>query len=123
VRLDVAHAHAAGVQPEDLLVQAREPRLTLGHELGLERSLAVARGLDAHGPQVGVHRLWCHTVAAVARTAGGRLPARIANGLGQLRAQRRLDHPARELREQPARAGDLLGLQAPEGLLELVRGQ
>jgi hypothetical protein len=43
--------------------------------------------------------------------------------LGQLGAQRRLDHPARELREQSARSGDPLGLQALQRVLELRRRQ
>src|SRR3954470_1310054 len=39
---------------------------------------------------------------------------------GQLGPQRRLDHPARELADQPARAGDPLQLDALERLVERV---
>ncbi len=37
MRGDVAHGHAPGVEPEDLLVQARQPRLALVDQLGFER--------------------------------------------------------------------------------------
>ena len=43
--------------------------------------------------------------------------------LGQLRPQRGLDHPARQLREQPARAGDLLGLKALQRVLQRLGRQ
>ena len=43
VRGDVAHRHAAGVEVKHALVQARQPRLALGDQLGIKRALAVAR--------------------------------------------------------------------------------
>ena len=43
VRLDVADAHAAGVEAEDLVVQPGQPGLALGHQLRLEAAGAVAR--------------------------------------------------------------------------------
>lgn len=52
------------------------------------------------------------------RAAPGR---RIAQALGQLSAQRRLDHPAGELGQQPARVGDLLRAQPLQGILERPR--
>src|SRR4030095_6600300 len=56
VRLDVTHGHAAGVEPEDLLVQPGQPGLALAHELGVEAALAVARRLDVDRPQLGLGR-------------------------------------------------------------------
>src|SRR3954454_7831773 len=44
----------------------------------------------------------------------------MAEMTGQLGPQRRLDHPARELADQPARAGDPLQLDALERLVERV---
>jgi len=38
--------------------------------------------------------------------------------LGKLGAQRGLDHPAGQLRQQAARAGDLLGLKALQRVLQ-----
>jgi hypothetical protein len=43
--------------------------------------------------------------------------------LRQLGPQGGLDHPARELGQQPARAGDLLRLETLERVLERSRGQ
>jgi hypothetical protein len=51
------------------------------------------------------------------------LAGRIAQVLGQLGAQRRLDDPAGELRQQAARARDLLGLKPLQRLLELLARQ
>lgn len=59
----------------------------------------------------------------VAGAAGRGLPGPVAQVLVQLRSQRRLDHPARELRNQAAGAGDLLGLKALQRLLELLGRQ
>ncbi len=59
----------------------------------------------------------------IASAARRRLPRRVAQMLGQLRPERRLDHPARQLRQNTARSGDLLRLKALQRLLELVRGQ
>ena len=116
MRRDVADRHAAGVEPQDLVVQARQPRLALANELGLEAAVAVARGLDLHGPQLGVDRLATGAVANVGavRDAARRMP----EVLGQLGAQRRLDHPARQLREQPAGPGDVFGLKALQCVLK-----
>jgi hypothetical protein len=57
VLLDVAHGHAAGIEPENPIVEARQPGLALGHELGIEAALAIAWRADADGPQLGVDRL------------------------------------------------------------------
>ena len=43
VRADVADAHAAGVEPQDLVVQARQPGLALADQLRLKAAVAVAR--------------------------------------------------------------------------------
>ena len=123
VRLDVAHGHAAGVEPEDLLVQPGQPGLALAHELGVEAALAVARRLDLDRPELGLDRLGSRAVAVVAGPAGRRLARRKAEMLGQLGAQRGLDHPARELREQPTRTGDLVRIQALERVLQRIARQ
>src|SRR3954469_1733784 len=111
---DVADGHPARVEPEDLLVQARQSGGALGQDLRREAAVAVARRLDLDGPQVALHRLGGHAVAdigALRPTAG-----RMAEGLGPLRLQRRLHDPAGELRQQPAWAAELLGLQATDSL-------
>src|SRR3954468_7962188 len=40
VILDVAHAHAAGIEPKDPVIQARQPGLALGHEPWIETAVA-----------------------------------------------------------------------------------
>src|SRR3954447_11308026 len=62
-------------------------------------------------------------VAMVARPARRRLARRIAKVPGQLGTERGLDHPARELGQEPARPGDLLRLEALQRVLERVLGQ
>ena len=54
---------------------------------------------------LGQHRLGPGAVADVARPGPGRVVLLIAEVLGHLLAQRRLDHRLRELLEQPVRAG------------------
>ena len=123
VRGDVAHRHAAGVEVEHALVQAREPGLALGDQLGVKRAAAVARRAHRHLAELGLERLGRRPIALVARAAGWRLPGRIPEVLRQLGAQRRLDHATRELREQPAGPGDLLGLESRQGVLKRVGRQ
>jgi hypothetical protein len=91
--------------------------------LGLEAGVAVARRLDPHGPQLGLHGLLRRAVAVIAGAPGRRLPGLVAQVLGELGAQRRLDHAAGELREQAARASDLLRLETFQRLLELLAQQ
>src|SRR4029450_4720100 len=123
VLLDVAHAHPAGVEPEDPVVQAGQPGLALGHELGIEAAVTVARGAARPRPELGLPRLPGRAVAMVAGPARRRLPRRVAEVLGQLGAQRGLDHATGELAKHPARTGDLIGVKALQRLLELVAGQ
>ena len=123
MRRDVAHRHAAGVEREDLLVQARQSRLALADQPRLERRRAIARRAHLDRPQLALHCLGRVPVTEVAGAARGRLPRRVAEVLGQLGAQRGLDHTAGELRDQPARTGDLIGLKALQRVLQSVGGQ
>ena len=123
VLLDVADAHAAGVEPEDPVIKPGQARLALGHELGIEATVAVTRRAHGHGAEFGLDRLGRRAVAVVARAARRRVPGRIAEVLGQLGSERRLDHATGKLRKQAAGTGDLLGLKALHRLLELLAGQ
>src|SRR3954469_16365994 len=118
---DVADGHAAGVEPEDLLVEAGQPRLALGQDLRLERALAVAGRLDLDRPQVALDRLGGVPVADVGALRDA--ARRVAEVLGDLGLQRRLDDPAGPLREQPARARELLGPQAAHSVIQRAVGQ
>src|SRR6266540_3218567 len=65
VPLDLAGRHPAGIQREDLIVEAVEGAGVLGHHLRLERGVAVARQLDRDRPVDGSQRLRRHPVAPV----------------------------------------------------------
>jgi hypothetical protein len=93
--------------------------LALLDDLGLKRSLAVARRLDADRPLAGLQRLGRRAVAGVARPAG-RLGVRLmAQVLGQLGAHRALDQAARQIAQQPAGPHDLrLGARPGQQLVD-----
>jgi hypothetical protein len=120
---DVADAHAAGVEPQHPVIQAGETGLALLDQLRLKRAVAVPRRLDLDRPELGVHTLRRRAVAVIARPAGRRLAGRKTQMLGQLGAQRRLEHPASEPRDQPTRAGDLLRRQTGQRVLQRLRRQ
>ena len=71
--LDLAHRHAAGIQAQDLVVEAVEPRLALGDELRFETAGAVARYGNLDLAVLGQDRLAAAPVAAIARSAAGRI--------------------------------------------------
>jgi hypothetical protein len=123
VRLDIADAHAAGVEAEDPVVQPGQSGLALGHQLGLKAPGAIARGLDVHRAQLGLQGLGRTPIADVAPPSRRPLAGRVAQVLGQLGTQRRLDHPAGQLRQHAARPDDLFRRQAPQRVLELSRRQ
>ena len=99
---DVADGHAAGVEAEDLVVQAGQPRLALGHDWGSKLPVAVARRLDLDRPQIGLQRL------GASRRCGRWGPAagRRADGRGARSAR----PPAR-----PQRPGRRAGRASPPG--------
>src|SRR6266516_4786377 len=108
VPLDLAGRHPAGIQREDLIVEAVEGAGVLGHHLRLERGVAVARQLDRDRPVDGSQRLRRHPVAPV-RLSVGRIGARpVAEVLLQLDAGGTLDQPLAQLVDQSVRAGQLL---------------
>src|SRR5881409_1882047 len=121
--LDLARGHPAGVQREDLLVEAVERPRVLGHDPRLERCVAVAWQLDRDRPVDRAQRLRRRPVASVRLRLGWLRPRRVAEMLLQLGAGRPLDQPATQPVDQPVRAGQLLRpLVLPEQLIDqLVR--
>src|SRR6266511_3451173 len=123
VPLDVARRHPAGVQREDLLVEAVERAAVLGHDPRLEGGVAVAWQLDRERPVDRAQRLRRRPVAPV-RLSLRRLHARrIAEMLLQLGAGGAFDQPLAQPVDQSVRTGQLLRpLVLPQQLIDqLVR--
>ena len=66
VPLDLTRAHAPRIHRDDLVVEAGEALLSLGHDLRLEARLPVARGFQIQLAEVALQRLAAHAIAAVA---------------------------------------------------------
>jgi hypothetical protein len=64
---DLAGAHAAGVQRDDLVVKAREAALVLGDQLRIKPGLAVARNLQLDLAGIGNNRLLAITISPITR--------------------------------------------------------
>jgi hypothetical protein len=121
VGADVAGGHPARIQGDDPLVEAIEAGLALADDLRLERPGPIPRHRQIDGADIGQHRLAGGAVAAVARTAAGRVVFVIAQVASHLLSQRPLQHRLGHLRQQPIGAQQLhpLGL----GLAQQLIGQ
>lgn len=96
---DVADGHAAGIEAQNLVVKTGESGDALGQDLRLEAALTVPWRVDLHRPQIGLHPLGGVAVADVG--ALRHAARRVAEVVGHLGLQRRLNNPASQLREQP----------------------
>lgn len=76
--LDLPNRHAAGLEAQNLVVEAGKMRLPFGDQLRLEAAGALARHRDLDLAIIGGDRLRAHPVAAVARAATGRVALLIA---------------------------------------------
>src|SRR5262249_21933921 len=76
--LDLAHRHAAGVEAQNLVVEAVEMRLALGDQLRLEAAAAVARDRNLDLAILGQDRLRTLPVTAIAAPAAGRVALLVA---------------------------------------------
>ena len=121
--LDLAHRHAAGVEAQNLVVEAVKMRLALGDQLRLEAAGAVARDRDLDLAVIGQDRLAARAVAAVAAAAAGRIALLVAQVLGQLRPKRPLDQRLLQLFEKPVFASQVLWLLiVGKQLIKQLRG-
>src|SRR5215471_6081134 len=91
VALDLAHAHAARVKAQDLVVEAVEPGLMLGDQLGYEAAGPIARYRNLDLAILSQNGLRARAVAAVAAAAPRRITLLVAKVLGQLGTERALD--------------------------------
>lgn len=98
--LDLAHRHAAGVQGDDLVVEAGPAGLVLGDQLGFEGALAVAPHLDGQFAELALERLPALAVASVAAGVDLRFVSVVAEVLGQFGVQRLFYQQLGQLLEQ-----------------------
>jgi hypothetical protein len=89
---DLAGREPFGVEGEDRLVEAVQAPLVLGHDHRSEVTGAVARHLDGDRSDVGVDRLSRRAIARVARAASRRIVGLIAQVIGHLDVESRLEH-------------------------------
>jgi len=98
--LDLPHRHAAGVQRQDLVVEASPAGLVLGDDLWLKTTVAVTGHFNRHLAELAFEGLLALAVAGVAGGIGYRLVAGVAKVFGHLGFQRTLDQFLGELLEQ-----------------------
>jgi hypothetical protein len=115
MRLDLAGGEAFRRQGDDQLVDPGEAFLPLGHNLGFERAVAVARHVDLHRADVGEHGLGAVSVAGVAAVSARDVVAVVAQVIGELTLERGLQQPLGQLLQQPALAGQLQPTRAGPG--------
>jgi len=99
VGLHLAGGQALGRQRDHQLVHPGEPSLPLGHDLRLETAVPVAGHVDLHRTDLGQHRLGAVAVAGIPTVAAGGVVALVAEVIGDLTLQRRLNQPFRQLTE------------------------
>ena len=108
--LDLAHRHAAGIEAQNLVVEAVEPGLALGDQLRLEAAGPVTRHRNVDRAVLGQDRLRARPVAAVPAATARGIAFLIAQMLAQLGPKRTLDQRLLELLEQPVLTRHIFGL-------------
>jgi len=98
--LDLAYRHAAGIHRDDLVVEAIEPGLALGHNLRIECAVAVARHVEVDRTILGQYGLGIAAVAMIVAAAAGRIALLVAEVVGQLRPKCPLQKRFLQLLEQ-----------------------
>ena len=98
--LDLAHGHAAGVERQDLFIEASPAGLVLGDQLRLEGAVPVAGNFNRQMAEVAFERLLALAVAGVASSVGDQFVLAVAEMLGQFGIERLLDQQLGQLLEQ-----------------------
>jgi hypothetical protein len=110
-------------QRQHHLIHAAQAPLPLAHQTRFERPRPVPGHVDLHWPDLGRHRLRPVPVAVVLPSAFGPLTPLMAQMIGELALQGRLQHPAGQLGQQTTLTGQLRatglgpGHQLPNQLL------
>src|SRR5437016_129780 len=109
VSLDLSRRHAPRVHGDDLVVEAGPARLPLGHDLGIEAGLAVARRLQLQFAEVALESFLAFPVARVAPVVARRIVLLVAQMIGQLGLQGSFQDSFGQLFEQTVLPDDILG--------------
>jgi hypothetical protein len=107
VRLDLPGRQALRGQGDDQLIDPGEAFLPLRHDLRLEAGVAVAGHVHLDRTDVGEHSLGPVAIAGVTAVSARDVVAVIAQVVGELALERRLQQPLGQLLQQPALAGQL----------------
>jgi hypothetical protein len=103
VGADLAVGQPLGRQRQHHLIHPAQPPAPLGHHHRLERSRPVPRHLDLDRADLGEHRLGPGSVAGVPRMVPGRVVGCVADMVGHLALEHRLQHLLGQIGEQPDR--------------------
>src|SRR6202044_669135 len=107
---DLARAHAPRIHRYDLVVEAREARLSFADDLRLERTVAVPRRLQRQLPEVAFQRLSGLAIARVAAVVAGLVVLRVAHMIGHLGLHGSLQERFGELLQQSMLADNIFRL-------------
>jgi hypothetical protein len=110
--LDLAHRHAARVEPQNLIVEAVETGLSFGDQQWLEAAGPIAWHGYVDLALFGQDRLRAGAVAAIAAAAAaaGRVTLLVAKMIAQLRTKRSLNQRLLQLLEKPVRTCEVFRL-------------
>jgi hypothetical protein len=104
---DLPMGQALGRQRQDHLIHPRQPALPLAHQLRLEGAGHITRHPHLDRADVGHHGLGTAAVTTVAAVLADRVVLVVAEVIGDLTFQGRLQHPLGQLLQQPSLTGQL----------------
>jgi hypothetical protein len=107
VTLNLAHAHATGVQGQNLLVKTSPAGLVLGNDLRLETGMAIAGNFDWQFAKFALECLLAFAVSGVATGMGHALVFSVTQVLGHFRFKGAFDQSFGELLEQAVLADEV----------------
>jgi len=104
---DLTSGQALRRQRQHHVLHTGQAALPLAHDLRLETAITIAGHVNRYRADLGQHRLTTGAVTTVATIAAGRIVLVVAQVVGDLTLQRRLQHPLGQLLQQPTLTGQL----------------